>query len=40
MDKDYTMDDWEEKIRNRGNFLAPEVHQHGGENQPLFTPKL
>ncbi len=39
MDLDYTMDHFEEKFRNRGNVLAPEVHQHVGDPSPHFTPQ-
>jgi hypothetical protein len=36
MDQDYTMDNWEEKIGNSDNVLAPEVNQHGADVQPLL----
>ncbi len=39
MDQDYMMGNWEQKIRNGGNVLAPEVHQLGGDVQSLFTLK-
>jgi hypothetical protein len=39
MVQDYMVDNWEEKIRNGGDVLAPEVHQRGGDVQSLFTLK-
>jgi hypothetical protein len=33
------MGNWEEKIRNERNMLAPAVHQCGGDEQPLFIPQ-
>ncbi len=33
------MGNWEEKIRNERNMLAPAVYQCGGDEQPLFTPQ-
>jgi hypothetical protein len=38
-DEDYTVDNWEEKIGDRGNMTGLPVHQHGGDALFVFTPQ-